>query len=301
MKTKEIKLAIVAILSVVIIYLGIIFLKGLKLFSTDNIYYVAMKDVGGLAKSAEVMSKGMKVGQVKDIHYDADKQMLTVAVELNDGLVPTKGSYANITKELLGAPKMNIVMGDDPMALLSRGDTIPGSAGSDLMSAAGDMLPQIQQMMPKLDSIISALNVLVNDPAIASSLSNLEYVTNNLKTTTDGINSLLASDVPKLMSKANGICDNLQTTTQKLDMVDFAGLSDNANKTLDAANGTMQELQLFTNRLNNPNSSIGRLMNDASIYNHLDSTAANASLLLEDLRLNPKRYVHFSLFGRKDK
>lgn len=301
MKTKEIKLAIVAILSVVIIYLGIIFLKGLKLFSTDNIYYVAMKDVGGLAKSAEVMSKGMKVGQVKDIQYDADKQMLTVAVELNDGLVPTKGSYANITKELLGAPKMNIVMGDDPMALLSRGDTIPGSAGSDLMSAVGDMLPQIQQMMPKLDSIISALNVLVNDPAIASSLSNLEYVTNNLKTTTDGINSLLASDVPKLMSKANGICDNLQTTTQKLDMVDFAGLSDNANKTLDAANGTMQELQLFTNRLNNPNSSIGRLMNDASIYNHLDSTAANASLLLEDLRLNPKRYVHFSLFGRKDK
>ena len=301
MKTKEIKLAIIAILSVAIVYFGIIFLKGLKLFSTDNIYYVAMKDVGGLAKSAEVMSKGMKVGQVKDIQYDAATQMLTVAVELENGLVLTQGSHANITKELLGAPKLNIVMGDDASDLLSRGDTIPGTAGSDLMSAAGDMIPQIQQLMPKLDSILTALNTIMNDPSIPASLQNLEYVSNNLKTTTDGINGLLARDVPRLMVKANGICDNPQTTTNQLGQVDIAGIADNANSAISTANQTMQELQLFTNKLNNPNSSLGRLMNDASIYNNLDSTTLNASRLLEDLRLNPKRYVHFSVFGSKKK
>ena len=301
MKTKEIKLAIIAILSVAIVYFGIIFLKGLKLFSTDNIYYVAMKDVGGLAKSAEVMSKGMKVGQVKDIQYNASTQMLTVAVELEDGLVPTQGSHATISKELLGAPKLNIVMGDDASALLSRGDTIPGTAGSDLMSAAGNMIPQIQQLMPKLDSILTALNTIMNDPAIGSSLQNLEYVTNNLKATTDGINGLLAKDVPQLMHKADGICNNLQVTTDKLGQVDIAGIADNANNTITTANQAMQELQLFTNKLNNPNSSLGRLMNDASIYNNLDSTTLNASRLLEDLRLNPKRYVHFSVFGNKKK
>ena len=301
MKTKEIKLAIIAILSVAIVYFGIIFLKGLKLFSTDNIYYVAMKDVGGLAKSAEVMSKGMKVGQVKDIQYNADTQMLTVAVELENGLAPTQGSHATIIKELLGAPKLNILMGDNPSALLSRGDTIPGTSGSDLMSAAGNMMPQIQQLMPKLDSILTALNTIMNDPAISSSLQNLEYVTNNLKTTTDGINGLLAKDVPQLMNKADGICNNLQTTTDKLGQVDITGIADNANSAITTANQTMQELQLFTNKLNNPNSSLGRLMNDDAIYNNLDSTTLNASRLLEDLRLNPKRYVHFSVFGSKKK
>lgn len=301
MKTKEIKLAITAIISIVILYLGIIFLKGLKLFSTDNIYYIEMKDVGGLSKSGEVTSKGMAVGQVKDIQYNAESQMLTVAVELNEGLTPTVGSYATITKEMLGAPKLNIVMGDNPKALISRGDTIPGTSGSDLMTVAGNMLPQIQAIIPKLDSILTAVNILVNDPAIKSSLENLEYASNNLKATTDGINSLLTTNVPQLMSKANSICNNLQETTSRINSIDINGIADNANTAMINANKTMDNIQVFTNQLNNPNSSIGKFMNDDKIYNHIDSTAINASRLLEDLRLNPKRYVHFSIFGKKDR
>lgn len=301
MKTKEIKLAITAIISVIILYFGIIFLKGLKLFSTDNIYYVEMKDVGGLAKSGEVTSKGMAVGQVKDIQYNAENQMLTVALELNDGITPTAGSYATITKELLGAPKLNIIMGDNPSALLSRGDTIKGASGTDLMSAAGDMIPQIQALIPKLDSILNAVNILVNNPAIGSSLENLEYASYNLRATTDNINRIMGGDVQKLLSKANNICSNLQTTTDRISSIDINGIADNAGKAVDNANRTMENIQVFTNQLNNPNSTIGKFMNDDKLYSHIDSTALNASRLLEDLRLNPKRYVHFSLFGKKDK
>ena len=301
MKTKEIKLAIVAILSICIIYFGIIFLKGLKLFSTDNIYFVEMKDVGGLAKSAEVTSKGMKVGLVKDITYNSDNQMLSVEVELNEGIVPTQGSYANITKELLGAPKLNIVMGENPKALLNRGDTIKGVVGTDLMSVANEMIPQIKQLQPKLDSILTAINNIVNDPAIMESLNNLEYASRNLKTTSNKINSMLDSDMPQLIDKANKICNNLQNTTDNINKIDIISIADNANQTLVTTNQTMQELKVFTNNLNNPNSSLGRLMNDPNIYNNLDSTTLNASRLLEDIRLNPKRYINFSLIGKKSK
>lgn len=301
MKTKEIKLAIVAILSICIIYFGIIFLKGLKLFSTDNIYFVEMKDVGGLVKSAEVTSKGMKVGLVKDITYNSDNQMLSVEVELNEGIVPTQGSYANITKELLGAPKLNIVMGENPKALLNRGDTIKGVVGTDLMSVANEMIPQIKQLQPKLDSILTAINNIVNDPAIMESLNNLEYASRNLKTTSNKINSMLDSDMPQLINKANKICNNLQNTTDNINKIDIISIADNANQTLVTTNQTMQELKVFTNNLNNPNSSLGRLMNDPNIYNNLDSTTLNASRLLEDIRLNPKRYINFSLIGKKSK
>lgn len=301
MKSKEIKIAITAIVAVVIVYLGIIFMKGLKLFSSDNIYYVEMKNVGGLSKAGEVIANGMNIGVVKDITYDSNRQMLTVAVELNEGFSLPRNSHATTVKDMLGAPKMNIILGSNPHDLLTIGDTIPGEGGGDLMSSIGDMVPQLKALMPKLDSILSAVNTLTNDPALTASLHNMEYVTNSLKTTTDGINLLMKNDVPQLMRHANTICASLETTTHQFNEIDLAGMAASANKTLENANQTMSELHLFTNQLSNPNSSLGKLLNDPNMYNHLDSTMNNASRLLEDLRLHPSRYVHFSVFGKKEK
>ncbi|MCR5315492.1 MAG: MlaD family protein [Bacteroidaceae bacterium] len=301
MKSKEIKIAITAIIAVVIVYLGIIFMKGLKLFSSDNIYYVEMKNVGGLSKAGEVIANGMNIGVVKDITYDSNRQMLTVAVELNEGFSLPRNSHATTVKDMLGAPKMNIILGENPRDLLAKGDTISGEGGGDLMSSIGEMVPQLKALMPKLDSILTAVNTLTNDPALASSLHNMEYISNNLKATTDDVNRLMRHDVPQLMTHANSICSNIETTTRQLNEIDLTGMADNANATLKSANQVVSELQLFTNQLSNQNSSLGKLMNDPSIYNHLDSTMNNASRLLEDLRLHPSRYVHFSVFGRKEK
>ena len=107
---------------------------------------------------------------------------------------------------------------------------------------------------------------------------------------------LIAADCDK-----NKICNNLQNTTDNINKIDIISIADNANQTLVTTNQTMQELKVFTNNLNNPNSSLGRLMNDPNIYNNLDSTTLNASRLLEDIRLNPKRYINFSLIGKKSK
>lgn len=113
------------------------------------------------------------------------------------------------------------------------------------------------------------------------------------------MNRMLANDVPQLMKKANGLMSNLEVTTGKINDIDIAAMAHNANTTLDNANKTMEQLNGLTQQLNSPNSTIGKLMYDPSLYNNLDSTMYNASKLLEDLRLHPKRYVHFSLFGKK--
>ncbi|MCD8237049.1 MAG: MlaD family protein [Prevotellaceae bacterium] len=292
--TKEIKIAITAILAVAIIYVGIIFLKGLKLFGSNHIYYVEMRDVSGLSISSEVLASGMNIGTVKSIEYDASKQNITVGIDVKQDFRIPEGSYAYISKEMLGGAKLNIQLGKDLTRNIAMGDTIPGKQTIDIMTAAADMVPQVQALLPKLDSILVSVNHITNNPSLAASMKNMEYITSNLRTTTDRLNGLLASDVPQLIRKTNTICANLETTTNNMKDVDLNEIALNANK-------TMEGLQLFTNRLNNENSTLGLFLNDASVYNHLDSTMMNASMLLQDLREHPKRYVHFSLFGKKDK
>lgn len=292
--TREIKIALVTVVAILIVYFGIMFLKNVKLSSANNIYYVEMSDVNGLSPQAEVLANGMNVGLVKSLSFDARRQLVIVSIDLNEGYRLPQGSTATLQKDMLGAPKMKLMLGQDPGQVLSAGDTLQGFPMSDLMSSAADVVPSVSALIPKLDSILTALNTIVSNPAIAASLGNLEYTTSNLRATTDQLNVILRRDVPQLMAHVNAVGGNLEQTTTRLNQVDFEGIAQNAN-------GAVGELRLFTNRLNEPNSTLGKLMNDASVYNHLDSTMQNASLLLEDLRLHPKRYVHFSLFGRKEK
>ena len=118
-----------------------------------------------------------------------------------------------------------------------------------------------------------------------------------LKVTTTQINGLL-KDMPQLMAKTNNICTNMETTTANLNQIDLVGMATKADATL----GNLQDMTFrISTAMNDKNTSLGMLMNDNSIVLHLDSTMINSSRLLEDFRLHPKRYVHFSLFGKKDK
>jgi len=299
--TREVKIGLTAIIAIVIIYFGIVFLKGLTLSKSNNFYYVEMEDVNGLSVTADVMVNGVKVGTVKEMTFIQQTQKVVVKIELEENFKVPVGSQATLVKDMLGAPKMKVMLGTNPSLCLNQGDTITGFPMSDLMTAAGEMVPKVDALLPKLDSILTALNTVVSDPAIANSLHNVEALTADLRTTTHSLGQVMNNQVPNLLNNVNKVvstagtaADNLAKTTSHLQEMDFNGLMTNAYNAVD-------NLQSFTDKLNNPNSSLGLLMNDNSVYNHLDSTANNAALLLQDLRENPKRYVHFSLFGRKDK
>lgn len=296
--TNEIKIAITAIISVVIIYVGVIFLKGLKLFDNSTTYFVEMNDVAGLVESSEVLANGLNIGVISSIKYNPEKQNLTLEVDIDPNFRIPKGTTVFVTTSLLAAPKINLKLGANENGYLNPGDTMYGTPGSDLMSEAAKMIPDIQALIPKLDSILSNVNALTGDPALAASLQNLEYITNNLRTSTDKLNGVLGNDVPRLMANVNGVCSNAQTLTDNLNSIDIAGIADNANKTL--AN-TQSITSNLNSALSSKDNSLGLLLNDNSVALHLDSTVLNASMLLQDLREHPKRYVHFSLFGRKEK
>jgi len=296
--SKEIKIAFVAILSAIIVYVGIIFLKGLKLFNDEVSYFVEIADVQGMPTASDVRANGLKVGTVKAINFNSGSQNLTVEITINPNFQIPQGTSVYMTKEMLGSAMMNLRLGPDPSNILHPGDTIHGQPMVDLMTEAGNLLPIAESMLSKMDSILTAINTLANDPALASSLHNMEAVSADLRVTTTRLNGLLGNDVPRLMAKTNNICSNLETTTNTLNQIDMVGMAHKADATLN----NMQEMTFkFNTAMSSKDNSLGMLLNDNSIALHLDSTMQNSSRLLEDLRLHPKRYVHFSLFGKKDK
>ena len=296
--TKEIKIALVAIFALVVLFFGMQFLKGLSILSSNNSYFVAFADATGLSTSSPVYANGYRVGVVKALNYDyAPDGNIIATLELDQQMRVPAGSRAELASDLLGNIKINLVLADDPLHMLAVGDTIPGAAEVGVMSKIGGMLPAIEKMVPKLDSIMSSLNILLADPALRNTLHNVEGMTANLDATSRELRTLSASlnsEVPGMLQKTNGVLDNTQQLTANLSTIDVADMMAKVDRTL-------KNVEEMTQRLNNAEGTLGLLMRDKSLYQNLTRTAADADSLMIDLKQHPKRYVHFSIFGKKDK
>jgi phospholipid/cholesterol/gamma-HCH transport system substrate-binding protein len=165
------------------------------------------------------------------------------------------------------------------------------------MSKIGSMMPAIEAIVPKLDSIMTSLNMLLADPALRNVLHNVEGMTANFNQTSLQLRNLSASlnhNVPSMMFKADSVLGNTQRLTANLSAIDVAEMTAKVNQTL-------ANVEEMTRKLNSNEGTLGLLMRDATLYNNLSSTAADADSLLRDFKAHPKRYVHFSVFGKKDK
>lgn len=296
--TKEIKIALVAIVGILVMYFGINFLKGMNLFSTNNAYYMTFDDIQGLGASTPIYADGYKVGTVDGLEYDyKENGPIKVKVDINKDLRIPQGSKAEIVKDLMGNLQVNLLLANNPRERVEPGGVIPGAVNGGMMDKAASLVPVVEKMLPKLDSILTSVNALLADPALAASLHNVETITSNLTVSTRELNTLMAGlnkQVPGMVRKANGVLDNTNRLTANLASLDVQG-------TLNKVNQTLESAHQFTEKLNSNQGSLGLLMNDTKLYDNLTSTMSHADSLVIDLKAHPKRYVHFSVFGRKDK
>lgn len=289
--SKEVTIGIVTIISLVLLYIGVNYLKGINLFRPANHYYVACSNVKDVTISSPVFVEGFKVGLVRSISYDySTTGKIMVEISLEESMRINKGSYISLEKTLLSGGELHIHLNKYVDEYLKSGDTIEGRSPEDMMiSVQEKMLPQIIDLLPKLDSILYSLQLLVSHPALSQSLDHIEKTTASLEVSSRRLNQLLGNDVPVIAS-------NLKTTTDN-----FAALSEemknlNLKGSIQSLNLTIDNLGQTTTKLNAKDNSLGLLLNDTLLYNNLNKTVINASDLLIDLKQNPKRYVRFSLF-----
>lgn len=303
--TKEVKIALVAIVGIVLLFFGLNFLKGMSLFSNDSSYFIKFRDISGLSASNPIYADGYQVGVVKGIDYDYEGNgEVVVRFDVDNNLRIPRGSSAEIVSDLMGNVKMNLLLANNPRDRVEPGDTLVGAINGGLMGSIGALMPTVQQMLPKLDSILASVNALLADPALARSLHNVETISGNLTTTTRSLNTLMAglnARMPGLMNKADAALakagttlDNTSRLTENLAAVDVQG-------TMAKVDQTLANVQSITDRLNNGEGTLGLLMNDPALYNSLNATMQSADSLLVNLKAHPSRYVHFSLFGRKNR
>ncbi|SHE85661.1 phospholipid/cholesterol/gamma-HCH transport system substrate-binding protein [Bacteroides luti] len=292
--TKEVKIGIAGIISLCMLVYGINYLKGIDMFKPTSYFYVKYKDIQGLAKSSPVFADGFRIGTVREIYYDYNRPgNVTVEVELDKDMRIPKGTHAELVTEMLGTVKMNLILAVNPNEAYAIGDTIPGTVNNGLMEAVTKtIMPQFERMLPKLDSIMTSLNKIAADPNIPATLKSVRKTADNLADATTELRSIMKKDVPQMTKKINTIGDNFVAISGDLRSINYAS-------TFNKIDSTMANVKMVTDKLNRKDNSLGLLLNDASLYNNLSNTGANASLLLEDLKSNPKRYVHFSIFGKK--
>lgn len=293
---KEFKIGLAGIAALLILFFGINYLKGIHMFKPESYYYVEYTNINGLALSSPVYANGFKVGLVRDIKYNYAKPgYVVVGIEMDETMKIPVGSKAELVTEMLGTVKMNINLNLQEKNYINPGDTIEGYTNDGIMGKAEkELMPQMEKMMPKLDSILSSLNKLLADPSLSNTIKNAENLTASLNQTSKHLETLMSNDIPQLTGNVTAITEDLKVISGNLKNVDYAD-------TFKKVDATLQNVHLLTEKLTRKDNTLGLLLNDSALYNNLNATTSNAASLLEDLQKHPKRYVHFSLFGRKDK
>jgi len=289
--TKEAKIGIVTIVGIALLYIGVNYLKGINLFKPVNHYFVTFNNVKDVTVSSPVFVEGFKVGLVRSISYDySTTDKLAVEISLDRNMRINKDSYVTIEKSLLGGAELHIRLNKYVSEYIPSGSVVQGRMGEDMMQSVQDkILPGVETLLPKIDSILTGLQILVNHPALSQSFDHIEQATANLEVSSRQLNSLLIKDVPEIVQSLKVVSRNFSVVSSGIKELDFA-------TTINTVNQTLANLKVMTDRMNSTENTLGALLNDKSLYNNLNSATDNASKLLFDLKENPKRYVHFSIF-----
>lgn len=288
-----------AVVAIFVLYFGLNFLKGIDIFDKVSYYYATYENIDGLVPSSPVMVKGYKVGQVEEVKYDFTKEVpFVVKISVSDDIQLPKGTKIELFDNgLMGGKAIQLVFApvNSSQSMYANGDTVPSSVSGGLMAqVSGELMPKIDNIATEADSLLKSVRQLVESQQLNNSLNSIERTTSDLAATSAQLKKLMNNDVPRIVSDVNVMTTDFKQVSGNLKKIDFAG-------TVASINHTIENLNLISDKINKGEGSIGLLINDKTLYNNLSNTAGSADKLLIDLKENPKRYVHFSLFGGKSK
>lgn len=296
--SREMKVGILAVIAVFLMYFGFNFLKGVNIFSATNSYYATYTRLNGLTEQAPVYIKGYKVGQVDKIYYDfTDENAFSVLFSIDKAIaLPCGTQTALIADGLLGGSALQLNLPDESNGTFyAKGDTLPAVIVPGLLDNLQDeMLAQLSSVLTKVDSLMATVNQQLEGDHISRTLAQIDNATRDLAVVSGQLKTAMNTQVPAILDDAQGAVADIRGFSANLGKVDI-------DNTIHRVDSMVSNLQTLTASINSADGTIGLLLNDKELYLSLANTVASADSLLVDLKANPKRYVHFSLFGNKDK
>ncbi|TDQ12115.1 MlaD family protein [Pedobacter metabolipauper] len=313
---NETKVGILAAFSIALLIIGYNFLKGNAIFSSETVLYAKYTHVDGLGVSKPVLINGFQIGRVDKLQLQPDGSILATLKIKGKYEIP-KNSIAKLeSTDLLGSKAIVMALGTGN-DFAQDGDTLNANVAIGLMEAVQPVQKKAEMIVAKMDSILTSVNTILNPNfqknvdksfnSIASTLSSLEAtskkVDNLVGSEGSRISAILANveaisnNLKQNNQKINGILSNINTITDQVAAANFKQTIDNANK-------AVADLQSIVTKVNNGQGTLGLLVNDTKMYDNLNNASKNLDNLIIDLKENPKRYVHFSVFGggnKKDK
>jgi phospholipid/cholesterol/gamma-HCH transport system substrate-binding protein len=318
-RSREIRVAILVLVSVALLYYGLNYLKGNNIFSNNRVYYAIYDHVDGLSVDNTVVLNGFKVGKVSTARLIPESGDIEVGFTIfEENLRIPRNSVAKIVSlDLLGTKAITLEFSTDSVIAVA-GDTLLAGNEMDLQSSVDERIKPLEektkQLLGSIDSAVVIVQSILNKEArenLSASFVSIKRSFQSFEKTAISVNNLVESETAKIsgiITNVGSITKNFQSNNKSLTNIinkmsavtDSLAEADLA-RTVIAAQLALESTAQVLDKINRGEGTIGELVNNDTLYNNLEQSALELDKLLEDLRVNPKRYVHFSIFGKRDK
>ena len=300
---REIKVGILAVVCIFLLFFGFNYLKGVNIFSSIHSFHGVYTNIHGLELQAPVYIRGYKVGQVDNIDYDFTRDSsFTVDISIKRNInLPEGTRMALVSDGIMGGMAIELLLpstevaSKEDIAYLPTGATIPTTVVPGLLDGLQESVIQpLSNTLASLDTILGQLETQLDNNHIESILANADLAVADLQTSSKQLKQVMSHQVPSVVTKLDTTMSDLQQVVTDVKAANIKATVARVDTALDNVNYLIADFR-------SPNGTVGMLLNDKGLYNHIDSAVVSVDSLLVDLKANPKRYVHFSLFGAREK
>lgn len=295
---REIKVGVLAAVCIFLLFFGFNFLKGVNIFSSMYAFHGVYDNIHGLEEQAPVYIRGFKVGQVSDIRYDFSRDTaFTVDISINRDIdLPQGTRMALVADGLLGGMAIELQLPEQHgQDLCESGTTLPSVYVPGLVeNLETNLLASLGSAVDGIDSLVANLRGQLDNDHLERTLANVDLIAADWAVASRDLKRMMATEVPRIVDNVDSAMIDLRQVSADLNRANLAGTVERIDTVIDNVN-------LFVADLRSDSGTIGKLIYDKSLYQNIDAAVVSADSLLIDLKANPKRYVHFSLFGQKDK